>query len=503
MPAPTTVPEFLQLLRKSGLVPEKVLDDYVQRLPGDIPEGPNALQIGKVASAMTHNGLLSGFQASQLLEGKWRGFTIGKFKVVERLGSGGQGNVFLCEHLLTHQRMAVKVLRRVNADDPTSVKRFYREAQTAAALNHPNLVRAYDVGEDGTQHFLVMDYVDGCSLYDIIQRNGPLSVIRAIQYIRQAAQGLQYAHECGFVHRDIKPGNLLLDRNGTIKILDMGLARIFEEETDVLTRGQDVLGSADYLAPEQALDSHNVDIRADIYGLGSTFYYLLAGTPPFGDVRTVPQKLIAKQTRPPRCIRTLRPELPQSLANVIEKMVATDPNARFAAPIELVHALEPFVKTPAPASVSTEMGKQRLVRQGPGASPKLPKEPDDSGPVVPVRSGASDGRGADDTPSPFTSKTKAASSDPVPKLPAGSQAKSALPPAAPPRKFQEKDNKTPRRDTVHPLKPPRGNQPTKPASPPANRIMRKVWVATAMTVLLAAGVALGAILCLLFMKAGD
>src|SRR5262249_4049617 len=161
------------------------------------------------------------------------------------------------------RRVAVKVLPTAKASDPSALERFYREARAVAALDHANIVHAYDIDQDENLHFLVMEYVDGASLQEIIKKTGPLDPLRAAHYIYQAAVGLEHAHAAGLVHRDIKPGNVLVDRCGTVKILDMGLARFFHDEEDILTKKYDenVLGTADYLAPEQALDSHGVDIR--------------------------------------------------------------------------------------------------------------------------------------------------------------------------------------------------------------------------------------------------
>src|SRR4029450_13349026 len=209
-------------------------------------------------------------------------FTIGKYKVLEKLGAGGMGQVFLCEHELMRRRVAVKVLPTAKAEDQASLERFYREARAVAAVDHPNIVRAYDIDQDENLHFLVMEYVDGTNLQDLVKKVGPLDPIRACHYIYGAAVGLQHAHEIGLVHRDIKPGNILVDRSGGVKVLDMGLARFFNDEEDILTKKYDenVLGTADYLAPEQAVDSHGVGIRADIYSLGGTFYFMLTGQTP-------------------------------------------------------------------------------------------------------------------------------------------------------------------------------------------------------------------------------
>src|SRR4051794_35690056 len=280
MPAPTTTDEFLDLVRKSGVADEKRLDAYLTRAraTGPLPPEP-----GKFAGLLVRDGILTHFQAEQFLQGKWRRFTIGKYKVLERLGQGGMGSVYLCEHMLMRRRVAVKVLPASKADDSSSLERFYREARAVAALDHPNIVRAYDIDQDDKLHFLVMEHVDGASLQEIIKRSGPMDFLRAAHYVRQAALGLQHAHSAaGLVHRDIKPGNILVDRNGVVKVLDMGLARFFHDDEDNLTKRYEdnILGTADYLSPEQARDSHGVDIRADIYSLGATFYFLLTGQAP-------------------------------------------------------------------------------------------------------------------------------------------------------------------------------------------------------------------------------
>src|SRR5262249_19730799 len=291
----------------------------------------------KLAGYMVRDGLLTNFQAEQLLLGKWRRFNIGKYKVLERLGAGGMGSVYLCEHKLMRRRVAVKVLPTAKAEDPSSLERFYREARAVAALDHPNIVRAYDIDQDDNLHFLVMEYVDGSSLQEIGKKVGPIDVTRACHYMYQSARGLQHAHEsAGLVHRDIKPGNILVHRHCSVKILDMGLARFFHDEEDILTKKYDenVLGTADYLAPEQALDSHGVDIRADIYSLGAMFYFCLTGKTPFSE-GTVAQKLIWHQTRQPKPIRGLRTEVPDEVVAIVDKMMAKEVGQRYQTPKEV------------------------------------------------------------------------------------------------------------------------------------------------------------------------
>jgi serine/threonine protein kinase len=371
MPSPATTDEFLELVQKSAVVEDRRLGAYLERLraDGSWPGDPR-----QAASLLVRDGVLTNFQADQLLQGKWKRFTIGKYKVLERLGQGGMGSVYLCEHKLMRRRVAVKVLPTAKADDPSSLERFYREARAVAALDHPNIVRAYDIDQDEKLHFLVMEHVDGASLQEIIKKNGPMDVLRACHYIRQAALGLQHAHDAaGLVHRDIKPGNILVDRNGIVKILDMGLARFFYDDDDILTKKYDenVLGTADYLAPEQATDSHGVDIRADIYSLGATFYYCLTGRTPFQE-GTVAQKLIWHQTRLPKPIRSFRPEVPEGVVAVIDRSMSKDAAARYQSPLEMAEALSEWTQTPIPPPPENEMPKLSLAALGGGDTTAAP-----------------------------------------------------------------------------------------------------------------------------------
>ena len=331
MAAPATIDAFLDLGVKSGLLERSALESWCQELEkaGHEPKTPKDL-----ADSLIETGMLTRFQADKLLSGRWRGFLIsGKYRLLDRLGSGGMGKVYLCEHVVMGRRVALKVLPLIAAEDPASMARFYREARAVARLDHPNIVRAYDIDHEDKLHFLVLEFIDGCNLHEFVKRNGTLSVPRAACYIRQAALGLEHASQAGLVHRDIKPGNLLLDRQGTVKILDMGLARFFDDDGGSFVKQFEegyVIGTADYLAPEQTVDNR-VDIRADIYSLGGTFYYLLAGRSPFQD-GTVHQKMMWHQVRQPKPIRTFRQDVPNDLARIIDKMMAKERERRFQTP---------------------------------------------------------------------------------------------------------------------------------------------------------------------------
>jgi serine/threonine protein kinase len=276
------------------------------------------------------------------------------------------GSVYLCEHGPTHRRVAVKVLPTSLADDPVSLQRFYREARAVAALDHPNIVRAYDIGQDEKLHFLVMEYVDGSSLQDITEKCGPMAVLRAAHYVRQAALGLQHAHEsAGIVHRDIKPSDILVDRGGGVKIIDMGLARFCREDQAALTARCEgvVLGTPDYMAPEQALDPWSVDTRADVYSLGATFYFCLTRYTPFRGGRAA-QKVLWHQTRQPEPVRRLRPKVPEGLAALIECMMAKDPAQRPQTPQEVADALTPYTAEPIGPPPDDEMPRLSPAARG-------------------------------------------------------------------------------------------------------------------------------------------
>jgi serine/threonine protein kinase len=289
---------------------------------------------------MIKDGLLGSFQAKFLLQGKYKGFFLGRYKILEQIGSGGMGCVYLCEHTHMKRKAAVKVLPASLAENSSFRERFYREARAVAALNHPNIVRAFDIDTDRNLHFLAMEYVEGSSLYSLVTKKGPLDVKTAVSYMRQAAAGLQHAFESGLVHRDIKPGNLLVDLFGNIKVLDMGLARFVADDKDDLSLRHDeaILGTADYLAPEQAINSRLADTRSDIYGLGCTLYFCLAGKPPFADGTTA-RKLVLHQTAEPKPLSEFRSDVPEEVVAVLRKCMAKKPEDRYQTPAELERAI--------------------------------------------------------------------------------------------------------------------------------------------------------------------
>jgi serine/threonine protein kinase len=338
--APSTSTELIDLIGKSGIVPSEKLAGVSDL---SLPPDPR-----KAAAALVAQGIVTKFQATQLLSGRHKGFRIGGYTVLDLLGRGGMGAVYLAEHLALHRKVAIKVLVPGKEDDQKlATERFQREARSAAALDHPNIVRIFDVARHNDVPYLVMEYVEGESLQQVIDRDGAIPYTTACEYIAQAAAGLQHAFEKGFIHRDIKPGNLIRDNTGTIKILDMGLARS-SNPNDKLTAQLDkgaVVGTADFIAPEQAINTQSIDIRADIYSLGASLFSLIIGKPPFDGNTT--QKLLQHQLRSAPSLISKDATLPKGLSDVVEKMLAKKPEDRYRTPAEVIGALTPWMASSA------------------------------------------------------------------------------------------------------------------------------------------------------------
>jgi serine/threonine protein kinase len=280
-----------------------------------------------------------------------------RFRIVRELGRGGMGVVYQAEPRLMERPVAIKVINPSLLANPDALERFRREVKAAAQLAHPHIVAAYDAEQAGDLHLLVMEYIEGSSLAQVLERRGQLPLVHACHYARQAALGLQHAFERGMVHRDIKPQNLMLTPQGIIKILDFGLARLASERgrQGGLTQVDTVMGTPEYIAPEQATDARTADIRADIYSLGCTLYCLLAGRVPFHE-DTPLKTILAHLDKEVPPLRELRPEVPAAVAAVVERMMAKDPARRYQKPVEVAQALLPFCKPgakPSPATLTT------------------------------------------------------------------------------------------------------------------------------------------------------
>jgi len=348
MEAPLVVDSFLALLKKSGLLPVSEIDAAFARF--DLGGEPVARD---VARAFVRDGLLTRFQAERILEGRFRGFFIDRYKVLEILGAGGMACLYLAQDTETGERVALKVLADVYKDDAAMLTRLKIEARAGKRLSHAGIIRTFGIHQTddvyGEVLYLVMEYVEGINLEELINLKGPIPVAQACDFIRQAAAGLQHAHAAGLIHRDVKPGNLLVDAQGTIKILDFGLALLDGDEAAAdefslaMIFGHNCLGTADYIAPEQSLDSSAVDTRADVYGLGCTLYVALSGRLPY-PMASSSQKLNGHRTQPPPPLGEVACNLPAGLVAIVEKMMAKLPQDRYQTMAEVGEALAPFAR---------------------------------------------------------------------------------------------------------------------------------------------------------------
>jgi serine/threonine protein kinase len=347
MSAPTTTPELLDLVYQSGLTNETQLRAYVGGLTEtqSLPSGPS-----RFAGELVRDGFLTVFQAGELVQGKWKGFSLGRYLMLEKIGLGRSCAFYLCEDTQVQRVAAIKLLAPALAEVPDSLGRLYREARAMAACSHPNVVCAYHVDEAEGLHYLAMEYIDGANLLGLVRR-GPLDPVRAAHYVSQAAAGLQHVHEQGLVHRNVKPGKLLLDRSGTVKLGGMSIVLF---TGDAQHSEESLRGTPNYIAPEQAANSSGMNHRADIYSLGCTAYHLLTGRVPFPE-GTAAEKIAWQRTREPQPIRELRPEVPEEMARVVERMMNKTPDARYQSAAEVAAALAPWCRTPIPPPATEEL----------------------------------------------------------------------------------------------------------------------------------------------------
>ena len=363
----------MQAIHSLGLLPREDLDRLAADALGD-PE--------RLARRLIRAGRLTPYQAGAALQGKVRGLLIGSYLVLDKIAVGGMGVVFKALHQSSRRLVALKMLPPSFGQDADSVRRFRREFAIASRLTHPNIVAAIEAGEDRGVHFLTMDYIDGHDLNRLVEEGGPLELRLALHCVIQAAHGLEAAHAQGVVHRDIKPGNLMIDAAGELRILDLGIARVIEATSQLggsntagtITQTGTYMGTVDFLAPEQADNAKAADHRADIYSLGCTLYFLLKGQPPY-PADSLLKRLMAHQTRPAPSLRAARPEVPQSLEDIYLRMVAKRPADRPQSMTEVLLELESCRSNPREAGdASTELKSfartviKRRVRKGPDTS---------------------------------------------------------------------------------------------------------------------------------------
>jgi serine/threonine protein kinase len=325
--------QFLRNLADSGLLAE----DALAALPIDVDSGVLAQQL-------VDTGKLTSFQTQAVRERRFNELHVGSYEVLDQLGRGGMGTVYKARHRRMKRTVALKVLAPGVANDSEFLQRFQREVETIAKLSHPNIVMAYDAAEDEIGHYLVMEFIDGRDLASEVNNGGPLSVAEAVSCTLQAARGLEYAHRQGIIHRDIKPANLLRDGSGTVKVADLGLARLSTatgapDGGTALTVAGGILGTADFMPPEQALDSTTIDHRADIYSLGCTLFFLLTGRPVYRS-GSLMGLLLQHRDAPAPSLIALRADTPATLDAIFRRAVAKDPANRFQTMTEMREALE-------------------------------------------------------------------------------------------------------------------------------------------------------------------
>lgn len=324
---PVSFDQFAAAVEANGLVPDEELRAAVEQL-----RSSGLRDVQELARTLVLSGKLTKYQAQQVYAGKGKELVFGQYVVLDRLGQGGMGQVFKAQHRVMQRVVALKVLSPAAMKSPDAVQRFRREVRAAARLNHPHIVTAFDADQAGGTHYLVMECVEGQDLESLCRQNGRLPIPEAISYTLQTATGLAYAHAQGVIHRDIKPHNLLLDKTGTVKILDMGLARLLDgsdtASLEGLTQSGVVMGTVDYMAPEQAEDTHHADARADIYSLGCTLFRLLAGRTPYAG-ETVVAKLMGHANKPVPALRDERGDVSQELSDVVQRMMAKRAEDRY------------------------------------------------------------------------------------------------------------------------------------------------------------------------------
>lgn len=360
---------FLATLKKSGLLTAAQVDEIERELAQEAAD----LTSQRLARRLVERKLLTRWQAGVLLSGR-AAFFLGKYKLLKELGRGGMGAVFQAEHATLKRVVALKVMAPQFLRDPGAVARFHREIQAAAALDDPHIVAAYDAESVGDTHFLVMEYVAGQTLDELVKGGQSLPIPEACEYIRQAALGLAHAHERGMAHRDIKPANLLLastpEGDALVKILDMGLARFASEsrEDDGLTKTGQIMGTPDYIAPEQARNTRHADIRSDIFSLGCTLFRLLTGRVPF-EGENVMAKLMARALHDAPRVQSVRSDIPDELDAIVSRMVARDPDRRYQTPAEVATALQAVTtgagrNAPARVVAASAAGETAASREG-------------------------------------------------------------------------------------------------------------------------------------------
>src|SRR4051794_30109777 len=322
---------FWQVALQSGLIDAEGLTACFEAI---VPEKRVADQLDRrLARQVVQQRRLTLWQVQQILAGRSSGFKINRYTLIDMIGQGGMGRVYLAKDTRLNRRVALKILSPERMNNPRAIARFQREARVGAQLQHENLVRIYDEGEANGKCYLVMEYIQGKNIGAIIAENGPIPPATAARLARQVPLGLEHAQQKGLIHREVNPYNILVTRDGVAKLTDLGLA-IDQAEQAQVTREGATVGTFDYISPEQAKHSHSVDTRSDIYSLGCTLYHMLSGQVPFPSP-SLPEKLFAHQAVDPEPLSKRVAGIPPGLARVVEKMMRKSPDERYPTPLEV------------------------------------------------------------------------------------------------------------------------------------------------------------------------
>ncbi len=390
-----SVPTLLSVLRRVQLFAAEQVDE-VERELGPLYHHPYEL-----GEYLVQIEWLTAFQLEALFEGRWEELNVGPYTILDQLGEGGVSQVYKAWDTNKGRIVALKVLRQSLTSNSDAVRQFQRELEAVTRLNHPNIIKTFDANQVGAIHYFAMEFVEGMDLHRFVEACGPLPVEQACEFMRQVGTGLQHAHQMGLVHRDIKPANLFLlhppvqgrwleslggvlpPRRGpdpVVKILDWGLARLMRAPGDTdpdqdspahleAEKGM-LIGTADYIAPEQARDASLVDTRADIYSLGCSFYFLLTGQPPF-PTGSLMQKLMQHQKEAPLPVQKYRPDVPDEIVAVLDKMLAKAPEDRYQIPLLAIAALRRFTASGSSTNILRPPGLSGNGTARPGSSLNL------------------------------------------------------------------------------------------------------------------------------------
>ena len=364
---PSHTPPGHQLLQRI-LDAKLILPDELENLPTEALSAlENETSRESVLRVLRDQGLLTDYQLNRIKSGTMHGLVLGNYRLLDRLGVGGMGTVYRGEHILMRRKVAIKVLQNAFQDDPVVLERFFAEMRAVSNMNHPNIVAALDAGfaaneDSAAVYYLVMELVPGQDLEDFVRAKTPTQQ-KACDLAYQVASALAEAHKNDLIHRDMKPSNILVTEGGQAKLLDFGLARQFANHR--LTEPGTILGTLDYMAPEQAIDSSTVDIRADIYGLGATLFFSLAGRPPFSTQGTLTQQVTQRQNGTVPSVRKYKSDVPENLDAIVRRMMAVRPDDRFPNPQAVMHALLPFVQSTPSAMIAVPSMREALVEPRP------------------------------------------------------------------------------------------------------------------------------------------